>query len=174
VELEMLRADGVAVDRARHGVLVPARGTLTLNSEAMLGYFSDAAAAYRFGPRRHEAIVIRLQDLEGRVLSEDFHFPAGMRLAMKSGADVQVDARVEEGGGVVLSIASDVLLQSVSIACEGYVPDDNHFHLAPRREKRVVLRPRHGSSRGSSAIIQALNLAAPFTLRLESAGDRAA
>jgi len=174
VELEMLRADGVAVDRARHGVLVPARGTLTLNSEAMLGYFSDAAAAYRFGPPRHEAIVARLQDLEGRVLSEDVHFPAGMRLAMKDRADVRLEARREEAGAVALSIASDVLLQGVSLACEGFVPDDNHFHLTPRREKRVLLRPREGSARGSCVAIRALNLAAPLTVALERAGDRAA
>jgi beta-mannosidase len=174
VELEMLRTDGVAIDRARHGVLVPARGLLTLNSEAMLGYFSDAGAAYRFGPPRHEVIVARLQDLGGAAISEDFHFPAGMRLAPRRGAEVRLEARWEEGGRVIVSITSDAFLQAVSISCEGFGPDDNHFHLTPRREKRIVFRPFDTAPRRFAATLEALNLEAPLSLEAERAGDRAA
>ncbi|HSN20480.1 MAG TPA: hypothetical protein VLS49_07380, partial [Usitatibacter sp.] len=175
VELDMLRADGVACDRARHGVLVPARGTITLNAEAMLGYFSDSTAAYRFGPPRHEAIVARLLDVDGRTLAEDFHFPEGMDLPLRRDAQVRAEARWAEGGSVVASIACDAFLQSVCLACEGFVPDDNHFHLAPRQEKRVVFRPVVPGTARFAARLEALNLAAPVTLRASrDAGDRAA
>jgi beta-mannosidase len=174
VEVEMLRADGIAVDRARHGVLVPARGALTLNAEAMVGYFADSAAAYRFGPPRHEAIVVRLQDVEGRTLSEDFHFPAGMDLPVRS-AQVRAEARREADGRVSVALSSDVLLQSASITCEGYRPDDNYFHLAPGHEKRVAFLPAAGCNGRFEAILEALNLAAPVAVRIErDAGDRAA
>jgi beta-mannosidase len=164
VELEMLRGDGVAVDTARHGVLVPARGTLTLNAEAMLGHFADSTAAYRFGPPRHEAIVARLLDVDGRVLGEDFHFPEGFDLASRA-AGVRVDAHWDGGGTVVASIVSDAFLQAANLACEGFIPDDNWFHLAPRHEKRVVFRPLDARTVRFEARLQALNLATPVMLR---------
>jgi beta-mannosidase len=174
VELEMLRADGVAVDRAHHGVLVPARGAVTLNAEAMLGYFSDSAAAYRFGPPRHEAVVARLLDVEGRTIAEDFHFPAGMDLAVRE-PRVGVQARREGGGIVTATIASDAFLQAVSVSCEGFAPDDNYFHVGPRREKRVAFRPQPGCDGRFEATLEALNLSAPIAVRIErDAGDRAA
>ena len=174
VEVEMLRADGVPVDRARHGVLVPGRGALTLNAEAMVGYFADSAAAYRFGPARHEAIVVRLQDVEGRTISEDFHFPEGLDLPVRA-AQVRAEARRDGDGRVTVTLASDVLLQSAAIACEGYLPDDNYFHVAPGCEKRVSFVPAPGCDGRFEAIVEALNLAAPVAVRLgRDAGDRAA
>lgn len=163
IELDMLRGDGVAVDRARHGVLVPARGTLALNAEAMLGHFADSTAAYRFGPPRHEAIVARLVDVEGNVLGEDFHFPEGLDLAVRD-AQVRVEARWCDGA-VVASIEADAFLQSASLACAGFVPDDNWFHLAPHRAKRVVFRPLAPGADRFEARLRALNLAAAVTLR---------
>jgi len=174
VELELWRHDGVATERASHGVLVPARGTVTLNSEAMLGFFADASAAYRFGPARHEAIAARLVDPEGRVLAEDFHFPEGMGLALRYGVEVRAHAWFNDAGAVEATFAADSFLQSVSVDCEGFLPDDNHFHLAPGREKRMRFRPAPGGA-VFAAQLQALNLAAPVTLRAtRDAGDRAA
>ncbi|HEX3096615.1 MAG TPA: glycoside hydrolase family 2 protein [Usitatibacter sp.] len=174
VEVEMLRGDGVAVDRARHGVLVPPRGALTLNAEAMVGYFADSAAAYRFGPPRHEVIVARLQDVEGRTLSEDFHFPAGMDLPVRY-PQVRGQARREADGRVTVTLSSDAFIQAASLTCEGYVPDDNYFHLAPGHEKRVAFLPAAGCDGRFEAILEALNLASPVAVRIErDAGDRAA
>jgi len=175
VELDLWRQDGVATERASHGVLVPARGSLTLGAEAMLGFFADASAAYRFGPPRHEAIAARLVDPEGRVLAEDFHFPQGLGLAPRRDAQVRAQARFTESGEVEVALASDAFLQSVCIACDGFLAEDNHFHLAPGREKRVRFRAMSGHAAAFSAQLQALNLAAPVMLRASrDAGDRAA
>ena len=175
VELELWRPDGVATERASHGVLVPARGALTMNAEAMLGFFADASAAYRFGPARHEAVVVRLVDPEGGVIAEDFHFPEGMRLAPRHNAQVRAEARWTEAGEVEVSVWSDALLQSVRIGCDGFVPDDNYFHLVPKREKRVRLRPLANAVSRFDAHLEALNLALPLALRAtRDAGDRAA
>jgi beta-mannosidase len=155
-------------------VLVPARGALTLNAEAMVGYFADSAAAYRFGPPRHEVIVARLQDVEGRTLSEDFHFPAGMDLPVRY-PQVRGEARREADGRVTVTLSSDAFIQASSLTCEGYVPDDNYFHLVPGHEKRVAFLPAAGCDGRFEAILEALNLAAPVAVRIErDAGDRAA
>jgi len=175
VELELVRADGVALDSARHGVLVPARGTLTFNAEAMLGHFADSTAAYRFGPPRHAVAAARLLDVDGRTLAEDFHFPEGLDLPVLGEGHVSSELRWIEGGRVAATLVCDAFLQDVRVACEGFAPDDNHFHLAPRREKRLVLHPRGEPASRVEARIEALNLAAPLRPRAtRDAGDRAA
>jgi beta-mannosidase len=175
VELDLVRADGVVLDSARHGVLVPARATFTFNSEAMLGHFADSTAAYRFGPARHAVAIARLADVEGRTLAEDFPFPEGLDLPMLGAAPVRTELRWLEGGRVAASVTADAFLQDVRVACEGFAPDDNHFHLAPGREKRLVFRPLGAHAARFEARLEALNLASPLRLRAgRDAKDRAA
>jgi beta-mannosidase len=171
----MLRAEGDAPEAARQSVRVPARGAVTLAADAILGYFSDSTWAYRFGPPRHEVVVARLRDAAGTVLAEDFHFPAGMGLVRTHGAMLRTTARWEADGRVSVTLACDRFLQAVSVACEGFVPDDNHFHLAPGRERHLVFRSSERNAARFKAHFEALNLSAPVTVRAErSAGLRAA
>jgi beta-mannosidase len=165
IELEMLRADGVSLESASQAVLVAARGTVTLGAEAMVGHFCDSAAAYRFGPPRHDVVIVRLRDGSGRTLAEDFHFPEGMALPMRHDAKVRAEARWDGEGRVVATIESDTFLQAVSVACDGFAPDDNHFHLAPGREKRIAFRALGRDGARFKVHFEALNLAAPVTVR---------
>jgi len=58
---------------------------------------------------------------------------------------------------------------------DGFTPDDNHFHLAPHGAKQVVFRALGGDAPRFKAHFEALNLAAPVTVRAErDAGLRAA
>jgi beta-mannosidase len=175
VELEMLQPGGAAPETARQPVTVPARGAVTLGADAMLGYFTDSTWAYRFGPPRHEVVVARLRDADGTVLAEDFHFPAGMGLVKPHGAELRAAARWDGDGRVRVTLSCDRFLQAVSIACDGFAPDDNHFHLAPRVEKQVAFRALGGEGARFKAHFEALNLAVPVTVRAErDAGLRAA
>ena len=175
VELEMLRAGGDAPETARQSIRVAARGAATLAADAMLGYFSDSTWAYRFGPPRHEVVVARLRGADGAVLAEDFHFPAGMGNVRPHDAELRAVARWEPDGSVHVTLACDRFVQAVSIGCEDFLPDDNHFHLAPRREKHLVFRARERGAERFKAHFEGLNLAAPVTVRAErDAGLRAA
>ena len=166
VELELLAASGAAPEPTRQSIAVPPRGAVTLAADAMLGSFRDTGWAYRFGPPGHEVVVARLRDTGGRVLAEDFHFPAGMGFVRPHDAELRTSASWEEGGRVVLTLACDRFLQAVSIECDGFAPDDDHFHLAPRVSKRVVFRPTGRDGAPFRAHFEALNLAVPVTVRL--------
>jgi len=175
VEVEMLAASGDAPEAARQAVQVPARGAVTLAADAMLGYFSDGTWAYRFGPPRHEVVVARLRDADGAVLAEDFHFPAGLGFVKPHGAELRAAARWEGDGRVAVTLSCDRFLQAVSVVCEGFQPDDNHFHLAPRTARRIVFRARERDAAPFKGHFEALNLATPVTVRLaRDAGLRAA
>ncbi len=175
LELEMVTASGEAPDTARRPIEVPARGAATVSADALLGYFSDCTWAYRFGPARHEVVIARLRGADGAVLAEDFHFPAGMGAVRAHAAELRAVARWEGEGRVRVTLACDRFVHGVSIACEGYAPDDNHFHLAPRATRDVVFRALGGEAGRFKAHFDALNLAAPVTVRAErDAGLRAA
>ena len=61
---------------------------------------------------------------------------------------------------------SGVFLQSTSIACAGWLPDDNYFHLVPGYEKRVVFRAL-APAKSFRAELEAINLSETATLRAD-------
>jgi beta-mannosidase len=133
---------------------IPARGAISLQADALIGYFSDSTNAYRFGPPKYDGVAVRLMRADtGEVISEDFHFPAGMDLRIQR--DVSVEARVElrDDGRIEVLLRSDAFLQSVNVSCDGYTPSDNYFHLAPGQEKRILFR----GAGAFKAIFEALN-----------------
>ncbi|HET7730750.1 MAG TPA: hypothetical protein VFK48_12020 [Usitatibacter sp.] len=172
LELEMYR-EGRVLARASAPLLVPPRGSVSRSADALVGQFTDHTNAYRFGPAKYDAIAVRLRRNDsGAVVSEDVHFPLGMDLPVQRHADLKHHARRLDDGSVALTLSGNVLLQSVRIACEGFEPDDNYFHLAPGREKRVTLA---GIAPGAPfrGWVEALNLAEPIALHLGGSGQAA-
>lgn len=146
--LTCLGADGnVVIDGERTFDLAP-RSAMRLGSAEILGIFFDVTYAYRFGPPAHIATVAQLSDAEsGAFLAEAFHFPHGRGHEV---ADVGLAARLETDGlgRPVLALTAARLAQSVHIACAGFEPDDDWFHLAPGAGRRILLKGR-GAPRGS-------------------------
>ncbi len=167
VELELLQAGKRAADIACRAVAVAPHEALTLSADGMLGFFTDSTAAYRFGPPKHDVIAVRLRsNVDGEVLGEDFHFPAGLDLQMQADARVEAQVAWREANEAVLTLRSDTFLQSVAITCAGFTPDDNYFHVAPQQPKRVVFRGRAANGR-FSADLEPLNLARVVAVRAQ-------
>ena len=141
LEFSLITASRRATASGKQSLQVPARGAVTLSGDALLGHFTDSTNSYRFGPPQHDVVHARLSAADGTVLGEDFLFPAGMSLAPAREPQVACRSR-QQGESVVVTLASDTFLQGVRIECEGFTPDDNHFHVAPGREKEIVFTPR--------------------------------
>jgi beta-mannosidase len=170
VEMEMY-ANGRSCESAQMAATVPARGAITLQADALLGYFSDATNAYRFGPPKYDVVTARMMRADtGEILAEDFRFPSGMDLREQRDAELDARAVRRADGTIELTLRSDVFLQSVRVECDGYTPSDNYFHLAPNLDKRIVLR----GSGDFSAHVEALNWTDSRSLRLAIAERRAA
>jgi beta-mannosidase len=137
LELSLVTASRRATASARQAVHVPARGAVSFSGDALFGHFTDSTNSYRFGPPKHDVVHARLTAADGIVLGEDFLFPAGMALA--PAPEPRAAVRVaERQGNVVLHLSSDTFLQGVHVECEGFTPDDDHFHVAPGCEKTIV------------------------------------
>jgi beta-mannosidase len=163
LEVELLKS-GRVLARASAPLLVPARGTATRSVDALLGYFTDHGNAYRFGPAKYDAVAVRLRrNADRRVLSEDVHFPIGMALPAAAHGKPAVEAHQRPDGDVVLTLEAPCFLQSVRLACAGFRPDDNYFHLVPGERKGVRLQ-RLSTTARFGGTLEALNLAEAIPL----------
>jgi len=164
VELALFRDGRTAIAAGSAPLRVPGHGAATLPGDALLGRFSDSTHAYRFGPPGHDIAAARLVRADGTVLSEDFHFPAGMALATCQ-PQVRVEAQAVDDGRVRVRLETDAFLQNVAVSSAGFVPSDNHFHVAPQRGK-TLLFTRAGTEGHFEARFEALNSPAVVVARL--------
>ncbi|MFL5579965.1 MAG: glycoside hydrolase family 2 protein [Gemmatimonadaceae bacterium] len=168
VEIEMLLEGRRAAGPAHAPVRLGARAAVTLAADAIIGHFTDATHVYRFGPAKQDVVAVRLRDAaSGAVLGEDFHFPVGHDLPRLVGASIVATARWDHAGTVLATISSDHFLQAVAVECDGFAPSDNHFHLAPGREKPIVLTPVDRRRRACEAYFQPLNMRSGVSARAE-------
>ncbi len=153
LDLACLTDEGrVAVAASRSLTLAP-RETLTLTASALLGRFFDTTAAYGFGPPAHALCVARITDpATGALLAEAFHFPQGLPAAPRdTGLSVALG---EDGEGWFLDLACERTALSLHVAdAAGFVPDDDWFHLAPARPRRLRLARGTGVPHGRVAVV---------------------
>jgi beta-mannosidase len=144
LDVSALRDGAHPVVSGRRELALVARGHISLAATELFGAFFDTTYAFRFGPPAHDVTVGRLT--MGNVeVATAFSFPRG-RMAALHAANVSAEAG-EDASGIFLSLATDRLAQSVSLAFPGWLADDNWFHLAPGASRIVRLR-RHGSAEG--------------------------
>ncbi len=147
VDIACLR-DGVAtVVKGQREIVLPPRSTTRLAATDLFGAFFDTTYAFRFGPPSHDVTVARLRRADdGHVIASAFAFPQGRMAAMHE-ARLTCNSGSDAGGHFV-DIQTDRFAQSVQIACGGFLPDDNWFHLAPGETRRVKLQALSAAGQG--------------------------
>lgn len=169
VRLRLIRSDRGVVDEAEAVVEVAPRGRLRLQGDAMFGRFTDLAGAYRFGPPRHDVVLASLEDAAGQRLHGDALFPQGHDLPRRLALGVSARAEALDDGQIALHLEAEHFVQHLSVACRGYLPEDDHLHLAPGEERTVrcqpVAPPDGGAPRPFKAVLSALNAEATLTVR---------
>jgi beta-mannosidase len=152
-----LHRDGeVPVGAGAAPVTVPARGTLSLPSAALLEGFRDTTLAYHFGPADHDLAVARLVSASGDVAAEAFFFPTGRARPQEADLGLEASARALSDGHFTLVVRSRRFAQAVAVDVPGFVADDNYFHVAPGGSRQVGLR-RAGASSDPRGQVQPLN-----------------
>jgi beta-mannosidase len=129
----------------------------TRNVEALLGYFTDAAWAYRFGPPTHDVVAATLESPGDPAVthSQAILFPAGRPRVRETAAQLGLELAASEAA---VRISSRRLLYGVRIDAPGFVPDDDAFSVEPGGS-RVVGLTRCDPGAGLPAVtISALNL----------------
>lgn len=136
IEFVMLN-ESVSVAKAKREIKVEANQKMKIIAEEMLSGFYDTSYAYRFGPPKHEVACATLKDKNGKIISQQFHFPVTHHLPV---VEANLVAEFSEN---TLSISSDKFLYAVQIICEGFLPEDNYFHLMPNEKKEIKFNAHH-------------------------------
>ncbi len=156
LEVELLRYDGTVVDRVAVPVELAGHASFDRSVDRLLGGFVDSSYAYRFGPRGFDLCVARLrvEGLSSEEASEAIHLPLSAGLRPREPIGLSAEWADEEDA--ILEVTTEVFAQTVSIEIEGGVAQDNFFHLAPGRTRRIRVRP-HGREPLGGGTLGALN-----------------
>ena len=158
LSLACLRDGELPVASAERSLVVPPRGSICLSSSELLDRFFDATYAYRFGPPALNVSHAAIRDAsDSRLISEAFHFPNG-RLFQTASLDLRATL-TQDADAWVLALTTRALAQHVCIRADGFVPDDNWFHLSPLQPRRIRLVSCGGSA--PSGDVTATNLSRP-------------
>jgi beta-mannosidase len=158
-----LYRDGAArVAEAETELRLAGHETRCLSVEGLVGAFTDAAWAYRFGPPAQHAIVATLHragadgppGADGD-LSQAFFFPAGRPTGRRAAAEMGLRVSASEDA---LRFDTDRLVYGVRISAPGFTPLDDAFSVEPGAGRTVALRREDLEARAQSATITALNL----------------
>jgi beta-mannosidase len=162
----LYRAGEVVVAHARREIQVPARGAIELSAGELFDSFHDLSWAYRFGPPSYDVALATLAQADQAPFAFASHFPAG--LAIRETHDLGIQAvATASGDGYELRLKSRAFGRWVSVHADGYVCDDQYFHLPPGMVRVLRLSARSGSTpRGLRGQGEALNASKPAQIEL--------
>ena len=129
--------------------------------------FQDLSYAYRFGPPSCDLVIATLRGPGGARLAEAFHFPVGLAFARERDLGLSVEITPTPGGDARLTVRTPRFAQAIAIDVDGFVPDDDHFHVAPGGERTVhLLRATAptGPRPAARGTLQALNATTSTTI----------
>ena len=85
--------------------------------------------------------------------------------------DLGLTARAEPTrDGCVLVVETAKFAHAVAIEVDGWIPDDNYFHVEPGEPRRVLLRPTHRAA-ALTGRVSALNGRSPIPLAITEPVD---
>lgn len=166
VEVMLLKQPNTIVARQEIAIRLEGHARRTVSADEILGGFYDVSYAYRFGPAHHDVVVATWKDAEQSVISEAFHFIRRQPPVADRAVTLQATAEKSGQHEYRVSLESDRFLEGVQLSANGFLPDDNYFHLVPNRQRHVRFRPRssertagHGSQASVfKAMVEALSM----------------
>lgn len=138
LRLTLLRDGRVVVAAGERRCHVPARSTVCVTADELLGGFHDTAYAYRFGPPQHDVAVATLSTGDGTI-AESFHFPHAGEPTPRD-ATVRASVGAAATGEWCVRVITDRVLRGVHLDLPGFLPEDDYFDLAPGPGRLVRLR----------------------------------
>ena len=140
IELTSYRAGELKVASARRPITLAPREVVELPAASCFDGFVDLSYAYRFGPPPQDLVVATLRAAAtGELLAQTFHFPLGLPSARELDLGLVAEAKEDEQSAH-LSLRTRRFAQSIAIDCEGFIADDDYFHLPPGGERTIRLR----------------------------------
>jgi len=167
IQIRLMREDGIEVASGRTPLVLEAGSGRTFSVDRLLGRFTDASWAYRFGPCSYGIGIAELVSGDGTILSSAWHLPSKITHERRDDIGLRAVARPRGEGSCLLRIESRDMALFVRIDARGYMPADNYFHLPPGGAHEVLLRAAPGGAL-AAAQVTAINGRSFASVRSES------
>ena len=128
------------VENAQHPVELAPRTARSVPAAAMLDHFIDLNWSHRFGPPPCDAVTCTLRGNDGRVLATAHHFPNRPSLSLPRELGLHANVLHRDSFGCEVAVTARSFAYGVHIEWDGMTAQDEHFHLPPGDEARVILR----------------------------------
>lgn len=169
LEIDFLMRGSRTVATTRVPVQVEPHGNSRLQVDALLGYFTDSTYAYRFGPPSFDCVTARLvRPDSGKLIASDFFFPGKIRFEPQPAEALQIAVVRQSRTRVLIEVRADRMIYGVRLEAPGYVPGDNHFHVAPGECRRVLFTRTAPSAAPLQLEAHAVNIAGSVQLQVSS------
>jgi beta-mannosidase len=134
------RGGDVQVAEGGCAVELAPRESRTVPLSSLLDYFMDLNWSHRFGPPPCDAVSCSLVDDAGAPVARTHWLCNPRALGSLPDPGLRVQVHRQSDGAWQAHVSTESLAWGVHFDCEGLVPDDDWFHLAPGEEARVMLR----------------------------------
>ena len=161
--LTLYRDREFQVASAARPLVVAAQASLEFVGTELLGHFYDLAYAYRFGPANYDLVVATLTTEDGTEALQSFFFCGSTGVELAS-VGLVASAQPSDSGAYELLVQSRAFAHSVVVETEGYHCDEQYFHLAPGKSKRLLLRPVGATAGALRGTVSALNSRQPVSI----------
>lgn len=140
-QLTLWRDGQTPVLQVERPLMLAPRSNHSLALGAWFDGFIDASHAYRFGPATADLIAVKLLGPDQGMLAQCHHFPLGLSAQRERDVGLRAQAAMEADGSAEVTLSTQGTAQFVYFSADGYVADDEYFHLAPQSSRVVTLRP---------------------------------
>ena len=153
VEVALYRDDGLRLQSNTREIAVPAHGGRTWAIGEWFDSFIDVSRTYRFGPAEHALVAATMRDGAGNTLDRAFFFPEGLPATRRRDVGLKIlGIENEPDGGIIVSVSAQTFAQSVYFDADGYLIQDEYFHLAPGETRAIRLIPSQGGDKPATRV----------------------
>ncbi|MEP7313513.1 MAG: glycoside hydrolase family 2 protein [Pseudomonadota bacterium] len=171
LHVQLLRNGEVTIAQHTTTVHIDARGQVELAVDNLLDGFLDLAYAYRFGPPSFDVAIATLQ-IEGdkvrRAPLESWYFPQPSSMILHQDTGLKASAAPDSSGVMQLRLLTRAVACSIYIDVNGYVPDEQYFHLRPGVERVVRLLPGDEFTAAPRGSVWPINSRQPLHIKFTS------
>ena len=163
LHVRILQHASHAIAEASVSVSVDPASTEFVSLDKLLGRFFDTTYTYRFGPPKHDVVVVTFDEgSQGNPLTTTY-YPGDRNLGFVSAPELEATADIK-GERLTLTLRSACFLKSVKLQSAFFAFDDNYFDLPPETDWTVTARARTTPARPFRATLSALNLEHPLPI----------
>lgn len=163
LRVRVLQRASHAIADESTSVTVEAGATGYVPVDALLGRFFDTTYTYRFGPPKHDVVVVTLDDDARPNPLVAAYYPGHRNLDPTPLPELRAEVE-PDGDTVTIRLEAQSFLQAVKLQSTFHAFDDNYFDLPPGTIWTVTARAMTSPAKPFRASVSALNLEHPVPI----------